>query len=585
MKCLEKDRTRRYETASGLAMDIGRYLGNEPITARPPSATYRLRKMVRRNKLAFGAAAVVLLALLLGISVSTWQAVRATRAKQEALAAQAQAVAAEANEANQRQLADAARANEADLRQQAQVQELAARRRAYAADMLLCQQALAANNLRRARLLLERQRPAAGDQDLRGWEWRYLWQQCQGEAQFKLDMRGKYGLSAVFTKDGNSVVTFAGKGRVSLWNLATRQEEVVLQDEWSTEPMISNSGQFSASADGTWIAAAGRGTSGQSVVRIWDVNRGTMVCELTIGTTPINALALSPDKQWLAVYLRLNQTVSVWNVGKKQREIQFPASDTKAYSPNPSGAVAFSPDGAILAIGDFDGRIRLVDAHHWAVKTILPGIPFGRSLSAGGISTLVYSPDGRFLACGSAFLDPRILVWDTATNKKIATLEGHLGFISDLTFSPDGKILASSSGDQTIKLWNTDTWKERDTLLGHNDEVWSVAFSSDGERLVSCGKDGAVCVWSVSGQRQDRESFILPNGIQDPDISPDGKSVVGISDGGRAHLLQTSTLWEKTVPQELEQRASLCSGIAAMAEESLAIAGCHQAQRLIQRIA
>jgi serine/threonine protein kinase len=67
MKCLEKDRTRRYETANGLALDLQRYLNNEPITARPPSSTYRFWKLVRRNKLAFGAAATVSLALLLGI--------------------------------------------------------------------------------------------------------------------------------------------------------------------------------------------------------------------------------------------------------------------------------------------------------------------------------------------------------------------------------------------------------------------------------------------------------------------------------------------------------------------------------------
>ena len=52
MKCLEKDRTRRYETANGLAMDIQRHLNNEPVVARPPSAAYRFQKLVRRNKLA-----------------------------------------------------------------------------------------------------------------------------------------------------------------------------------------------------------------------------------------------------------------------------------------------------------------------------------------------------------------------------------------------------------------------------------------------------------------------------------------------------------------------------------------------------
>ncbi len=67
MKCLEKDRTRRYETATGLAQDIQRHLNNEPIMARPPSTVYRFQKAIRRNKLAFAAAAAVLLALLLGI--------------------------------------------------------------------------------------------------------------------------------------------------------------------------------------------------------------------------------------------------------------------------------------------------------------------------------------------------------------------------------------------------------------------------------------------------------------------------------------------------------------------------------------
>src|SRR5271155_3281917 len=93
MKCLEKDRTRRYETANGLAADLKRHLADEPVLARPPSAAYKFQKAFRRNKLVFAAGVSVAAALLLGIIVSTWQSVRATRAKQEALAAQAQAVA------------------------------------------------------------------------------------------------------------------------------------------------------------------------------------------------------------------------------------------------------------------------------------------------------------------------------------------------------------------------------------------------------------------------------------------------------------------------------------------------------------
>ncbi len=84
MKALEKDRTRRYETANGLAMDIERNLRNDPVEARPPSKFYRFQKLARRNKLTFAAAAAVFVALVAGATVSTWQAVRATQARQQA---------------------------------------------------------------------------------------------------------------------------------------------------------------------------------------------------------------------------------------------------------------------------------------------------------------------------------------------------------------------------------------------------------------------------------------------------------------------------------------------------------------------
>jgi serine/threonine protein kinase len=82
MKCLEKERSRRYETANGLAADLLRYLADEPVAAGPPSASYRLRKLVRRNKGVVLAAGLVLLALVAGTAVSTWQAVRATQAEE-----------------------------------------------------------------------------------------------------------------------------------------------------------------------------------------------------------------------------------------------------------------------------------------------------------------------------------------------------------------------------------------------------------------------------------------------------------------------------------------------------------------------
>jgi serine/threonine protein kinase/tetratricopeptide (TPR) repeat protein len=88
MKCLEKDRARRYETANGLAMDILRHLNNEPVVAGPPSRVYRLRKLVRRNKLACTAAGAVTAALVIGLAVSMWLLSREKRALHRATAAE-----------------------------------------------------------------------------------------------------------------------------------------------------------------------------------------------------------------------------------------------------------------------------------------------------------------------------------------------------------------------------------------------------------------------------------------------------------------------------------------------------------------
>ncbi len=81
MKCLEKDRNRRYTTVHGLASDIQRYLADEPVEAIPPSAAYRLRKFARRNKTLLATTVAIALILIAGATVSTWQAVRATRAQ------------------------------------------------------------------------------------------------------------------------------------------------------------------------------------------------------------------------------------------------------------------------------------------------------------------------------------------------------------------------------------------------------------------------------------------------------------------------------------------------------------------------
>jgi len=102
MKALEKDRTRRYETANGLAADIERYLADEPIEACPPSMTYRTRKFMRRHKTAAAAIAAVSMALVVGAGIATGQAIRATNAERTALSQKQVAEEAAERERKQR---------------------------------------------------------------------------------------------------------------------------------------------------------------------------------------------------------------------------------------------------------------------------------------------------------------------------------------------------------------------------------------------------------------------------------------------------------------------------------------------------
>ena len=107
MKALEKDRAHRYQTANGLALDVQRYLESEPVAARPPSQRYRFQKLVRRNKLVFGAAAAVVAALVIGLGAATWLYFRERAALREEARLRAAAEASEIRETALRRQAEA----------------------------------------------------------------------------------------------------------------------------------------------------------------------------------------------------------------------------------------------------------------------------------------------------------------------------------------------------------------------------------------------------------------------------------------------------------------------------------------------
>ena len=120
-----------------------------------------------------------------------------------------------------------------------------------------------------------------------------------------------------------------------------------------------------------------------------------------------------------------------------------------------------------------------------------------RTLGFGSVESVAISPDGQYLAVGTAGGSSVQLI-DVSRWAVVRTFEGHTSGVYTVAFSADGKLLASGSGDKTIKLWDVATGTEVRTLPGHTDRVTSVAFSPDGKLLASSSFDGTIKLWDIS---------------------------------------------------------------------------------------
>jgi eukaryotic-like serine/threonine-protein kinase len=492
LKCLEKEPGRRYPTAQALADELGRFLAGQTILARPIGPVGKTWRWCRHNPRLASATGAAVVSLLVGLAGVTWGWRRA------------------------------------------EAEGVLARRNAYAANMNLLQRALEDSDLGRARMLLDRYRPQSrsptssphveSKEDLRSWEWRYLWARCQSEERFTLCQYSNSVSALAFSPDTKWLALRRGSQTVAVWDAVAKRPLAELPAagiRWCKALAFSPRGNL--------LARGSADASGAPVVSLWDVNAQKEKIALPHSSL-VASLAFSPDAKVLAT-LAYDGTVRLWDLETQRVATEFasaPGGSRGPISPrryttrvhDHYGCVVFSPDGRWLAVGGAKPQIRLRD--------LTTGEEEIKSLpeSADGITTLAFSPDSRILAGGGGEQESRIYLWDLTAGTEVQ-LTGHGGWIAALAFSPDGQRLASASSDQTVRLWDVARRAETRRLRGNQDEILAVAWSADGKDLVTGALDGSVRYFDPAS-RPTAPYAVLPGPVQPwggaPAFFPDSKT-------------------------------------------------------------
>jgi WD40 repeat protein len=208
----------------------------------------------------------------------------------------------------------------------------------------------------------------------------------------------------------------------------------------------------------------------------------------------VRSVAYSPDGSRIA-FGSANKTIDIWDANKG-----LYLKTLKGHTGNVT-SLSFSPDGSRIVSGSTDACLKIWNANTGVCIKNIEGVidnsggnwlkNFEGHLSP--ISSVAYSPDGKYIVSGS--YDGIIKIWDANTGQCLKTLEGHSECVSSVAYSPDGTKIISGSDDKSIKIWDANTRQCLQTLEGHKHSVLSVAYSPDGKNIVSGSYDNTVKIW------------------------------------------------------------------------------------------
>jgi serine/threonine protein kinase/WD40 repeat protein len=540
MKCLEKDRTRRYDTANGLAADLQRHLDHEPVTAMPPSTAYRLRKSWKRNRLAYSAALTVVLALIAGLGLATWAFVREYQAQLEQSRLRVEAEAARATANAQRDLARN-RLYQSLVREARSIRQ--ARQVGYRREVFdRLQQALALQTPDLDRGVLRREAVAC----LGDWV---------GLDPLDIELESMPSADAL-VPDGSLVALATVQGSVTLHETVNGREVAVFQvaglpvslafDRLGSKLlvlMLTSQGTPAEQLQSATLESWSRQSNG-SWHRDW---QRAVPGVLTLATTLESPLAIRLDAA--ASALELVDPVMDTQVVRVSTDAQFLESPRAALSPDGRFLAFFTHESAT----HFDAEVEV-----WNLETsqrialLKPQLGRGFGLSFG--------PEGRTLACS---LDNTLMVYDTDQFRRLYSLGGsfaetagatlggaaalavpsfqeqtvHLidllsgsqmasltspGSLQAARFSEDGKILLVRHA-VGCRILHLDVDEEKIQLDGHQGGVPAVEFSPTGTQLASTGKDRTVRLWDLEAPHASRVLGPLPAAGQSLAYHPDGR--------------------------------------------------------------
>ena len=485
MKCLEKDRARRYETANGLAQDVQRHLNHEPVGARPPSGVYRFRKTVRRNKTAFAAASAVLTVLIAGVIVSTSLAIRARHA--------------ERREATQRQQTQSATRG---LRETVRLLELgraedffrgrdAAAGVAHLAAILRGDplNQIAADRLVSALVQRNWALPVFAPVRLLGPvstvyfspDGRHILTVSREATVNILDSETGLRIATVrhrdrifgarFNQDGSRFVTASADGTARVWGTVDGEQAL-------RTPLTHGGAVYWAefSGDGKRVVTA----SADRTARIWDASNGELEGELRGHGSHVIMARFSPDGERV-VTGGSHGSIRIWDIGSG--ETLFRVEDRRTNLT----ALAFSPDGRWLLSACADGVARV-----WSARDPTDAQALEHK---GPIDHAAFSPDSRLvLTCSQ---DNTARLWDAETGQPVGSALVHEGGVIFGAFSPDGKAIVTTSMDNSARLWDVQTGAALCHPLRQYERILHADFSADGKRLVTGSYDWLVQVWDI----------------------------------------------------------------------------------------